>query len=89
MKKFLTQIVLFVSVLLNTQARPVTVQRGNKRGYALPLNTEYPSMENLKKFKVIECPLHANNEGILKMENELKYFKKKFFYEIKDRRRSV
>ena len=62
---------------------------GNKLGYELPLNTEYPSLENMKKFKVIECPLHANNEGILKMENELKYFKKKFFHEIRDRRRSV
>ena len=35
-------------------------------------------MENLKKFDVIKCPLHANQECILKRVNELKFSKKLF-----------
>ena len=38
--------------------------RGKKLGYALPLSTEYQSVENFKKYKVTECPLHANQECI-------------------------
>ena len=67
-----------MSVMLNTQATPVTIQRGKKLGYALPLNTEYQSLENLKKFKETECPLHVNQECILKRINEMKTFKKVF-----------
>ena len=73
-----TQNGLCVSVLLNTQARSVTIQRGNKLGYALPLNTDYQSLENLKKIKLTECPLHANQDCIMKRINELKSFKKVF-----------
>ena len=56
----------------------MTIQRGKKLGYALPLNTDYQNSENLKNFKVTECPLHANQDGILKKINELKCFKKVF-----------
>ena len=47
-----------------------------KLGYALPLNTDFQCVENLKKFDVTKCPLHANQEGILKRVNELKSFTK-------------
>ena len=39
---------LCVSVLLNTEATTVTIQRGKKLGYALPLNTDFQSVEKLK-----------------------------------------
>ena len=35
-------------------------------------------MENLKKFDVTKCPLHANQECILKIVIELKSSRKKF-----------
>ena len=68
----LTQSGLCVSVLLNTEASTVTIQRGKKLGYALPLNTDYQSVENFERFDVIKCPLHANQECILKRISELK-----------------
>ena len=60
----LTQSGLCVSVLLNTEATTVTIQRGKKFGYALPLRTVYRSVENFKKHEITECPLHANQERI-------------------------
>ena len=68
----LTQSGLCVSVLLYTEATKVTIQRGKKLGYALPLNRYFQSVENLKKFDVSKFPLHANQECILKRVNELK-----------------
>ena len=35
-------------------------------------------MENYKRFKVTECPFHANKEYILKRINELMSFKRAF-----------
>ena len=67
-----------MSVLLNTEATTVTIQRRKKLGYALPLNADFRSVENLKKFGVTKCPLHANQECILKRISELKYSKKLF-----------
>ena len=74
----LTQSGLCVSVLLNTEATTVTIQRGKKLGYALPLNTDFQSVENLKKFDVTKCPLHANRECIMRRVNELKSSRKLF-----------
>ena len=74
----LTQSGLCVSVLLNTEATTVTIQRGKNLGYALPLNTDFQSVENLKKFDVTKCPLHANQECIMKRVNELKSSRKLF-----------
>ena len=71
-----TQSGLCVSVLLNTEASTVTIQRRKKLGYALPLNTDFQSVENLKKFDVTKCPLHANQECILKRVIELKSSRK-------------
>ena len=45
----LTQSELCVSVLLSTEATIVRIQRGKKLGYALPLNTDFQSVENLKQ----------------------------------------
>ena len=74
----LTQSGLCVSVLLNTEATTVTIQRGKKLGYALPLNTDFQSVEKLKKFDVTKCPLHANQECIMKRMNELNSSRKLF-----------
>ena len=74
----LTQSGLCVSVLLNTEATTVTIQRGKKLFYALPLSTEYRSLDNFKNFELTQCPLHANQECILKRVKELKSFKKLF-----------
>ena len=74
----LTQSGLCVSVLLNTEATTVTIQRGKKLDYALSLSTEYRSVENSKKYEVTEFPLHANQECILKRISELKASKKLF-----------
>ena len=74
----LTQSGLCVIVLLNTEATTVTMQRVKKLGYALPLNTDFQIVENLKKIDVSKCPLHANQECILKRVNELKSSRKFF-----------
>ena len=60
-----------MSVLLNTEATTVTIQRGTKLGYALPLNTDYQSVENFKRLDVTKCPLHAKQECISKRISEL------------------
>ena len=72
----LTQSGLCVSVLLNTEATTVTIQRGKKLGHALPLNTDFQSVEHLKKFDVTECSMHANQVCIRKRINEIKSSKK-------------
>ena len=56
----------------------MTIQRGEKLGYAFPLNTDFQSAENLKKFDVTKFPLHANQEFILKRINKLKSSRKLF-----------
>ena len=56
----------------------MTIQRGKKLGYALPLNTDFQSVENLKKFDVTICPWHANQECILKRVIKLKSSRKLF-----------
>ena len=73
----ITQNGLSVSVLLNTQATTVTIQHSHTDSL-LPLNTDYHSLKNLKKFKVRECPLHVNKDCILKKNNEMKCFSEVF-----------
>ena len=65
----LTQSGLCVSVSLNREATTVTIQRGNKLGYALPLNTDFQIVENLKKFDVTKCPLHFEDQWVLVMQS--------------------
>ena len=47
----LTQSGLCVSVCLNTEATTVTIQRGKKLGYALPLNTDFSILKRVKELK--------------------------------------
>ena len=67
-----TQNGLCVSVLLNTLDTTVSIQRGKKLDYALPMRTDYEETKNLKKYNVKDCPHHANKNKILKRINELK-----------------
>ena len=69
---------LCVSVLLNTLDTTVSIQRGEKLGYALPMRTDYEDTQNLKKYSVKDCPYHANKDKILKRINELKSIHKLF-----------
>ena len=69
---------LCVSVLLNTLDTTVSIQRGKKFGYALPMRTDYEETQNLKKHSVKDCPYHANKDKILKRINELKSIHKLF-----------
>ena len=57
---------LCVSVLLSTMDTTVSIQRGKKLGYALPMRTDYEETQNLKRYSVKDCPYHANKDEILK-----------------------
>ena len=74
----LTRNGLCVSVLLNTLDTTVSIQRGKKLGYALPMRTDYEETQNLKKYSVKDCPYHAKKDKILKSINELKSIHKLF-----------
>ena len=63
---------LCVSLLLNTLDTTVSIQRGKKLGYALPMRTDYEETQNLKKHSVKDCPFHASKDKILKRINDLK-----------------
>ena len=63
---------LCVSALLNTLDTTVSIQRGKKLGYALPMRTDYEETQNLKKHSVKDCPYHANKDKIFKKIKELK-----------------
>ena len=56
----------------------MTIQREKKLGYALPLHTDYQSVENFKRYDVTVCLLHAKQECILKRISDLKSSKKLF-----------
>ena len=74
-----------VSVLLNTLDTTVSIQRGRKLGYDLPMRTEYEDTPNLERHQVKYCPPQANKDLVLKRINELKSLKKNFFNEIRNR----
>ena len=63
---------------LNTLDTTVSIQRGKKLGYALPMRTDYEETQNLKKHNVKDCPYHANKDKILKKIDELKSIHKLF-----------
>ena len=75
---------LCVSVLLNTLDTTVSIQRGKKLGYALPMRTDYEETQNLKKHSVKDRPYHANKDKTLKRINELKYIQKFWINETDD-----
>ena len=60
-----TRIGLCVSVLLITLDTTVSIQRGKKFGYILPMATDYEETQNLKRYDVKDCPNHANKDIIL------------------------
>ena len=61
---------LCVSVLLNTLDIPITIQRGRKLGYVLPVKTRYEMTENVKENEVIEGPNHRDKICILRRLNK-------------------
>ena len=63
---------LCVSVLLNTLDIPITIQRGMKLGYALPVKTRYEMTENPKQNEVIDCPNHRDKICILRRLKKIK-----------------
>ena len=63
---------LCVSVLLNTLDIPITIQRGRKLGYALPVKTRYEMTENVKEYEVLDCPNHRDKTCILKKLKKIK-----------------
>ena len=65
---------LCVSVFLNTLVNTVSIQRGKKPGYALPMRTDYKETQNLKKHSVKDGPFHANKDEVFKMINAKNLF---------------
>ena len=63
---------LCVSVLLNTLDTPITIQRGRKLGYALPVKTRYEMTENSKQIEVVDCPNHRDKICILRRLKKIK-----------------
>ena len=86
----LTKSGLFVSVLLNTLDIPITIQRGRKLGYALPVKPRFEMTENVKENEVLDCPNHRDKICILRRlrgkvtEEQLKAIK-----EVLDRNEDV
>ena len=62
----ITRNALCVSVLLNTLDTTVSIQRGKKLRYALPMRTDYnyEETQNLKRYDVKNSPYHANKDII-------------------------
>ena len=73
-----TQNGLCASVLLNTLDTTVSMQRGKKIGYALPMKTDYEETQNLKRYNVKDCPNHADDVKFLKRVDEFKSIIKMF-----------
>ena len=57
---------LCVSVLLNTLDIPITIQKGRKLGYALPVETGCETTESVKENEVRDCPKHRDKVCILR-----------------------
>ena len=64
---------LCVIVLLNTLDIPITIQRGRKLGYALPVKTRIKTTENVKENEVLDCPNHTDKICILRRLEKIKY----------------
>ena len=57
---------LCVSVLSKSLDIPITIQRGRKLGYALPVKTRYEMTENMKENEVLDCSNHRDKICILR-----------------------
>ena len=67
---------LCASVFLNTLDTTVTIQRGKKLGYALPMKTDNEETLNSKGYSVKDCPNHADKDKILKGIDEFESINK-------------
>ena len=63
---------LCVSVLLKTLDIPITIERGRKLGYVLPVKTRYKMTENVKENHVLDCPNHKKIKDISDLVKSLK-----------------
>ena len=63
---------LCVSVLLNTLDTPITIQRGRKLRYALPVKSRYEVTENVKQNEILDCPNHRDKICILRRLKKIK-----------------
>ena len=63
---------LCVSVLSNTLDIPITIHRGRKLGYALPVKTRYEMTENVKENEVLDCPILRDKICILRQLEKIK-----------------
>ena len=63
---------LCVSVLLKTLYISITIQRGRKLGYALPVKTRYEMTENVKENEIIDCPNHRDKICSLRRLKKIK-----------------
>ena len=70
----ITKSSLCVNVLLNTLDIPITIQRGRKLGYALPVKTRYEMTENSKQNEVVDCPNQKGKKLYLETIEENKRF---------------
>ena len=57
---------LCVSVLLYTLDTTVSIQRGRKLRYALPMRPDYKYTPNLSMRRVEDCPTYANKDLVFK-----------------------
>ena len=63
---------LSVSVLMSSLFIPITMQRGRKLGYALPVKIRYEITVNVKENKVLDCPNHRDKICILRKLKKIK-----------------
>ena len=61
-----------VSVLLNTLDILITIQRGRKLGYAIPVKTRYEMTENVTDNEVLDYPNHRDKICILRRIMKIK-----------------
>ena len=65
-------------MLLNTLDTRVSIQRGKKFGYALPMRTDNEETQKIEEICMKDFPYRANKDKILKRINELKSLHKLF-----------
>ena len=56
----------------NTLDISITILRGRKLGYALPVKTRYKMTENVKENEVLDCPNHRDKIWILRRLKKIK-----------------
>ena len=64
---------LCVSVLLDTPDIPITIKKGKKLRFELPVKTRYEMTENVNENEVLDCPNHKDRICILSRLKKIKY----------------